>query len=500
MNKNNISRRDFLKVTGKGALGLAIVSQFGCDNFDGVPESAWRDFANSLQGVLLRPGDPAYPQSNRPWNLDYSGIRAQAIVLTASADDIKKSILFAREHNLPAAARSGSHSYAAYSSTPGLMIDVSNMNSINIDTNDGLVDIGAGAPLGSVDNATAPFDILVPAGRCESVGIAGLLLGGGFGFNGRKFGLTSDNLVQTQIVTADGELLNCNKSENSDLFWACRGGGGGNFGINVAFQVQGYEVTTASVYQLCWNGDADLEAVWDAMQNIAFNASDDFSLRLGIEISEDGPKPGSTNVSIEALGQLFQGSASDLRELLEPAFQASTPDSFVIEELSFADATKFLEEGASPDAFLSKSAYIDGPLPQEGVSKMVSRFTDQSWPAASREGTFKFFSWGGQYNRTASEATAFVHRSAAFVIESDASWHVGDPQSVIDASRSWIQELFQDLRFYFNGSAYQNFIDPTLEDWELAYYGSNFPGLVDIKRKYDPDNFFKFAQGIPTKL
>ncbi len=131
---------------------------------------------------------------------------------------------------------------------------------------------------------------------------------------------------------------------------------------------------------------------------------------------------------------------------------------------------------------------------------MVSRFSNKFWPAASREGTFKFFSWGGQYNRTAPDATAFVHRSAAFVIESDASWHVGDPQSVIDASRNWIQDLFQDLRFYFNGSAYQNFIDPTLEDWELAYYGSNFPGLVDIKRKYDPDNFFKFAQGIPTKL
>lgn len=500
MKRNILSRRDFLKVSGKGALGLAIASQIACDNFDGIPESAWRDFANSLQGILLRPGDPAYPQANRPWNLDYSGIRAQAIALVSGPEDIKNSILFAREHNLPSTARSGSHSYAAYSSTPGLLIDVSNMNSIKIDNMDGIVDIGAGAALGSVDNATAPFNLLVPAGRCESVGIAGLLLGGGFGFNGRKFGLTSDNLVQTQIVTADGELLNCNKNENSDLFWACRGGGGGNFGINIAFQVQGHEVTTASVYQLCWNATADLETVWDTMQNIAFNASDDFTMRLGIEISEDGPVTGSGNVSIEAVGQLFQGTASQLREILEPVFNASEPESFVIEELSFADATKFLEEDATPDAFLTKSAYINGPLPQEGIKKMISRFSNQFWPNASREGTFKFFSWGGQYNRIAPDETAFVHRSAAFVIESDASWHVGDPQSVIDASRDWIQDLFEDLRFYFNGSAYQNFIDPTLEDWELAYYGANFPRLVDIKRKYDPDNFFKFAQGIPVKL
>ena len=150
------------------------------------------------------------------------------------------------------------------------------MRSVNINTSDGIVDVASGALLGAVASATAPFNLLMPAGRCSSVGVAGLLLGGGFGFNGRNFGLTSDNLIQTQIVTANGELLNCSETANPDLFWACRGGGGGNFGINVAFQVQAYPVSTASVYELVW-GVEDAHAAWAAMQEIGLTASNDFS-------------------------------------------------------------------------------------------------------------------------------------------------------------------------------------------------------------------------------
>ena len=194
--RSKLSRREFIRITGQAALGLAIASHFGCaEGSNGVSESAWRDLQSSLQGMLLRPGDEAYPRTALPWNLDYTDIRPQAIVLAANPFDVQTSVRFAREHGLPAVARSGKHSYAAYSSTTGLTIDLSLMNSINVDSSDGIVDIAAGAPLGSVADATAPFKLVVPAGHCASVGVAGLLLGGGFGYNGRKFGLTSDNLV-----------------------------------------------------------------------------------------------------------------------------------------------------------------------------------------------------------------------------------------------------------------------------------------------------------------
>ena len=252
------------------------------------------------------------------------------------------------------------------------------------------------------------------------------------------------------------------------------------------------------MYQLVWDL-CDAQAAWSEMQKVALETSGDFSMRLGMAICDEGPLPGSTNVSLEAVGQYF-GSATDLRDILAPAFDAATPKTSLIENLSFADATLFLEEHGNPDAFLSKSAYLSDPLPEEAISTMISRFSSQHWPANSRVATFKIFTWGGAYNSMPPDATAFVHRSASFVVESDASWHLGDPQSVEDASKNWLQELFVELQPFFNGSAYQNFIDPTLEDWQMAYYGANFPRLVDVKRVFDPDNYFKFAQSIPTKI
>ncbi|MDA2918240.1 FAD-binding oxidoreductase [Desulfobacterota bacterium AH_259_B03_O07] len=447
--------------------------------------------------MLLRPGDPGYALTGLPTNLAFVGIRPQGIVLSAGPADVKTSVGFAREHGLPAVARSGGHSYAGYSTTPGLLVDLSLMDTIKIDPSEGIADIGAGALLDAVDNVVAPFDITVPAARCATVGIAGLLLGGGFGFSARKFGLTSDNLVRTQIVTADGELRNCNERENPDLYWACRGGGGGNFGINVAFQVSTHPVSTVSVYRLKWGVKDDLAAAWSAMQDVAFTAPDDFSLRLGITINEEGPLPGASNELMTALGQFF-GPAVELRDLLAPVFDAAPPKRSTIEELSFADATIFLELQDTPDAFLTKSAYMSGPLPDQGIATVLDFI--RRFPPDSRDGNFHIFTWGGEINRVPPDATAFVHRSAAFLVESDSSWHTDDPQSVVDASKDWIEEFFDSMQPFFTGSAYQNFMDPTLVEWQSAYYGANFPRLVDVKRTYDPDNFFNLAQSIPTQI
>jgi len=494
-----LSRREFISKTSKTALGLTVASQLGfltgCheSGSGGPSEAAWRQLADALQGMLLRPGDQLYAQIALPKNLAFVGTLPQGIVFVAGPADVQVCVLFAREHGLPAVARSGNHSYAGYSTTDGLLVDLTNMNSIGIDDSDGVVDIEAGALLGAVADAVAPFNLVVPAGHCATVGVAGLLLGGGFGYNGRRFGLTSDNLIQTQIVTADGELLNCNDTENPDLYWACRGGGGGNFGINVAFQVQGHSVTTASVYDLVWNVE-DAQAAWTAMQEIGLTTSGDFSMRLGMTIQEEGALPGSRNQCLEAVGQYF-GSAEELREILDPAFVAAEPSSSVIEELSFADATLFLEEFDRPDAFQSKSAYLIGGLPEEAIEIMLEHFF--LWPPESRVATFKIFTWGGAYNQMAPDATAFVHRNADFVIESDCSWHTEDPESVAEASKAWLQELFVKLDPFFTGFAYQNFIDPTLLDWQQAYYGINFQRLVEVKNTFDPDDFFNFVQSIP---
>ena len=158
-----LSRREFLCRSGQAALGLGIASQLawpiGCSDGSsfGPSEAAWRQLANSLQGMLLRPGDPTYPKTGLPTNLAFVGIRPQGIVLSAGPPDVQTSVRFAREHGLPAVARSGGHSYAGYSATPGLLIDLSLMDTIKLDPSEGMADIGAGALLDAVDNAVAPI-------------------------------------------------------------------------------------------------------------------------------------------------------------------------------------------------------------------------------------------------------------------------------------------------------------------------------------------------------
>ena len=495
-----LNRREFISKTSKTALGLGIASQIGlltgCDSNssnNGPSEAAWRQFADSLSGMLLRPGDDLFAQLALPHNLAFVSILPQGIVIVANEADVQKSIKFVTEHNLPFAARSGNHSYAAYSSTTGLQIDMTSLNSVELNQSTGILNVGGGTLLGNLVSEITPSGFMIPVGTCATVGLAGLLLGGGIGFNGRRFGLTSDNLLQTQVVTASGDILNCNESENSDLFWAARGSGGGNFGIHTGFQIQAHEVGNVSVYEISWDAN-NIGPVWLAMQDIALSASDEFSLKLAIAIREEGPLPGSQNITFSATGQYY-GSAEDLRELLEPAFSAAEPISSNIMELSFFEAQLFLEEHGGPNAFLTKSAFIEGKLSESAVSTLINHLS--KWPASSRLAEFKIFAFGEAYSAVDPEATAFFHRSADFVVESCASWHPGDSQSIIDASTDWLQELFTLLESSFNGFAYNNFMDPTLEDWDIAYHSTNLPRLIRVNKKYDPDNIFDFDQGIP---
>jgi FAD/FMN-containing dehydrogenase len=501
-----MTRREFLRRSGQAAIGLGIASQLGwqigcgdgsSSGSSGPSEAAWRELAASLQGMLLRPGNPTYAQTGLPSNLAYTSIRPQGIALCAGAADVQTSVRWARDNGLPAVPRSGGHNYAGYSTTTGLLVDLSLMDTIEIDRDAGVVDLGAGALLGPIDDAAGALAVTVSGGRCIPVGIGGLVLGGGIGFNARSFGLTCDTLLQTRIVTADAELLTCSESEHPDLFWAVRGGGGGNFGINVDFGLRVFPVTTASVYCLEWDDPDDFAAAWSAMQDIAFAAPDAFSMILAVAIDENGPLDGARNQLVQAIGQLI-GPQAELRDLLAPAFAAAEPSTSTIEELSFADATVFLQQQGNPDAFLSKSAYLAAPLPDAGVATLLDWIP--RFPPASRAADFAIFTWGGAISRVPPDATAFANRSGAFVIEGDSSWHPDDPQSIVDASKDWIQGLFADLQPYFSGAAYQNFIDPTQSDWQHAYYGANFPRLVQVKSTYDPTNFFRFAQSIPTAL
>ncbi len=354
--------------------------------------------------------------------------------------------------------------------------------------------IGAGVTLIDVYAKLWQHGVTIPAGSCPSIGIAGLALGGGHGFASRTFGTTSDNLRGVHIVTADGRLLDCDSSHHADLFWACRGGGGGNFGIVTELDFATHPVKNVSRFQIVWPWAQAAQAV-AAWQNFAPHAPD--GLFSGFGLVATNPAAKNPQAFVGCSGQYF-GTASELQSLIEPLSSTGTPTEVFTEDLSYMDAV-LKEAGCSRVAtcssarstFKAKSDYVHTPLSTTAIGHLVDAI-------AARQGTGRgaiyLDAYGGAINRVAPDATAFVHRNALFSVQYTAEWTAGSAQSV-----KWIDALYTRMRPFVSGLSYVNYIDPELANWQHAYYGKNLPRLKAVKRKYDPHDAFRFKQSIPLR-
>jgi len=371
------------------------------------------------------------------------------------------------------------------------------MRRVEVDGSRGTVQVGAGARNTDVYGGLQPQGVAISAGRCPSVGISGLVLGGGFGFSSRKLGLTADSLVETEMVTASGRLVTCNERQNADLFWACRGGGGGNLGVNTGFKFRVHPVASVSIYELEWDW-RDARDTVRALQKVIARAPDEFSCRLGLGSSSKASAGGRPRPSISALGQYF-GPRRELMDLLDPVLSAAPATRKLIADRTFWQAKNFFFHNVPQGRFAVKSSYADELLSDSAVDTLV-RWVER-WPGSSNQdgGGVAVFAWGGAMNRVPAAATAFVHRDSRLLIALDTAWGDREPERVVSANLDWLEGFSAAIRPHVSGSAYQNFIDPSLRDWQRAYYGSNFERLVAVKRRYDPDNVFRFHQSIPTR-
>jgi FAD/FMN-containing dehydrogenase len=430
----------------------------------------FRDLARQIQGTVVTPASSAYERDKVPVNSRFDGAHPKAIVYCESAEDVEKTVRWAHKHAIHIVPRCGGHSYAGYSTTSnGVVVDVSRMNRVRV--RNGIVTVGAGARLIDVYGGLAPLGLTVPAGSCPTVGIAGLALGGGVGYAGRKLGLTCDNLVGLSLVTAQGKLVECGPRENGDLFWASRGGGGGNFGIATSFRFRAHAVGDVAYYQVVWPW-TDAARATRAWQAFAPNAPDELFSTL--YMSTAGARGPGTVPFLSSGGQYF-GSETALRSLISPLVATGTPTRVTVGTLTYIDAI-MRWAGCHPleqchvvghTRFKSKSDYVNVPLSNTAIGTLLAGIE-----ASSGE-------------------TAFVHRNALFSIQYFSSWVGAGAEDL-----HWNRTLYAEMRPYVSGFAYQNYIDPDLKSWQHAYYGSNLRRLATVKRKHDPDNFFHFAQGI----
>jgi FAD/FMN-containing dehydrogenase len=466
----------------------------------------WEAFQAVITGQVALSGSPPYEELPKPFNARFHEVRPQAVVLCASPRDVSETIAFARRHKLETAIRSGGHCFAAYSSTRGIVIDVSPMRSVSVSGR--VATVGAGALLGDVYEALQEHDLTIPAGTCPPVGVAGLTLGGGMGILGRKYGVTSDHLIGAQIVLADGRSIECDETHHGDLFWALRGAGPGNFGVVTSLVFRTIAVPSVTNFHLAWPHSRAV-AVIEAWQRWAPTGPDELAASLKVTAT------GAIDqlASVDVYGALL-GSESEAIALLDELVvrAGSAPSSVSHSHMSFLETRRFWADLGADDSearrgphvevaqhpyLSSKSEFFGRPLPTEAIVALVQAFSTGRAPGESRE--LDFMPWGGAYNRVPADATAFVHRDELFqlkhavVVDSRAS------TSEKDAAHRWVGRSWGSVHPWGSGRVFQNFADPDLVDWPNAYYGTNLERLASIKMRYDPDDFFRFEQSMPVR-
>ncbi|HEX6389073.1 MAG TPA: BBE domain-containing protein, partial [Solirubrobacteraceae bacterium] len=340
----------------------------------------------------------------------------------------------------------------------------------------------------------------LPVGTCPTVGIAGLTLGGGFGRLMRRQGITADSLRAATVVLADGRVVRCSEDERADLFWALRGGGAG-FAIltQLRFAVRDAPATGPIAFTLSDPGTQAAAAI-DAWQRTLPSAPATLSYgRLRALRRPDGA------LTLTASGHWY-GSEASLRDLLTPLVaagparqtlrrrtfaQAALPDSVTLQE-----GRPVLGEVARYPNY-QRSDFFAGPLPAPAIAALVVAI--ERWPGVGgggHEGGVQLDALGGAVNRPAPTATAFVHRAQRLHCAYLSFWGTSDPAPVAAACAQWVRDTQALLAPHASGEAFQNYIDPELENWEQAYFGANLARLRAVKRRYDPAGRFAFAQGV----
>jgi FAD/FMN-containing dehydrogenase len=466
-----LSRRQALRrLAGLAATATPVAGRLG--------GAEARGLGPPLTGRVVTPSDPEYDTARFDDNKRFD-VFPVAIAYCRGALDVSHAVLWARARKVPISVRSGGHSYEAFSIGPGLVIDLTEMNQVAVDPARGMVVAQPGIRLLEFYRTLSAHGVTVPGGTCASVGLGGLTLGGGVGFLTRKWGLTSDNVRRVELVLASGQRVTASETDHSDLLWACRGGGG-SFGIVTALHLEARPIGEVAIFECRWPFER-AAAVLAAWQQQAPFWPDELTASLEIN--------GTTAGTVTSEG-IWLGSQAALRELLQPLLSAAPPERSEVSTMPFVDAaTRFSDESTVP-YFKAKSDYARGLLSLAAIETIVHFMATSPTTDAS----IQFQAYGGAVNRVPADASAFPHRDTLFSLQYLVRW--SDPSDA-PSRFAWIGDFHAAMWPYVSGGAYSNMCDVDLDDWPRAYYGDNFPRLVDVKRRYDPHDVFHFAQSIP---
>lgn len=502
-----LSRRSLLR--GGGGLALAATAVGSSVGSVYGSESKWGQLRRHLKGDVVLPSDEAYTYSKQGVLVELDAVTPQAVVYCETVRDVSTAIKFAGDHDIQVHTRSGGHSLAGWSTGQGMILDVSRLNHA---LPAGKQNVRLGPGIQSVDSLAklARYDRQVNTGTCATVRMGGYISGGGIGFQVRKFGYASDRLVSAEVVLSNGRVVRASEKAHPDLFWALRGGGGGNFGVVTDFEVRPIQAPSVVSFDSTWPWDKAQE-ILTAWQEWSYNASRNLGSTLTILLSNGAPG----NVPVIRLHGAYHGPKAECEQVLNELAAASgaTPTLHVV-ELPYDKGMKAvygceqftLDEchraGSNPDARIPRTPFLrertrllDRPTGSSGAADLLAAFEANRRPGLT---TYLYLtSLGGAGKDLPRDATAFVHRGAEFFVAFASL--LADPQppaEEAEAALVWPAQGFDVIDPISSGESYLGFPNPDRDDWRESYYAENYSRLVSVKRRYDAPDFFRHPQSI----
>jgi len=442
-----------------------------------------KSFRSAFHGQVFEPADPGYDQARQIWNASVNK-HPRVIARCSGVADVIAAVDVGRSNNLLTAVRGGGHNVGGRAlCDDGLVIDLSAMGSVFVDKATRRVRVQGGATLGDIDRETYVFGLAVPSGIVAKTGIGGLTLGGGVGWLIRKYGMSIDNLLSAQVVTADGKVLTASASENDDLFWALRGGGG-NFGVVTSFEFQAHALTTILGGLLLYPRSVAFDVIRHFRDYIA-SAPDELTAYAALLHGPDG-------TPLVGVIPCYCGALADGERILQPLRKFGNPVVDGIQRMPFPAMQSLLGPSFPDGNHNYWKSTLQRELPDEAISTIVEHANSLHSPLSFIVLEY----YGGAASRVPSDATAFPHRNLPWDILLIAQWT--DPAQT-NLHRDWARSGEEKLRPFSQNAHLLSALDVEADDVIKTAFGANLPRLAAIKKKYDPTNFFRVNHNIDPK-
>lgn len=467
----------------------------------GITSEQLAALEDGFQGKLVYPWSPGYEEDKREFN-DVYPANPLMIAYVASYSDIQLCLQAARTYRIAFTIRSGGHSLADYSVCDGIVIDISGLKSVYVDAANQVVWVQAGITFADLNPALEFYGMHLPGGGCPTVSVAGFMQGGGYGLTSRTFGIHSDCVLEFEMILADGSFITANAQQNSDLFWAVRGGTGGNFGVLISIRYKIFPLGLIWGISITWDFETDTTNAAQALYVIQNNYLAGYQyVNLGIETIVYTDLAGDKHKKVR-FGGGYIGSETELNAVIAPLMAVPGATIVFKQQGKYSYINNAVLEGI-PDIpppqlptikFYGRSAYIARSLSVNDYQNILTFFKT----VPNDYGMLDLEGYGAQINTYPVAQSAFIHRDV--LMDFYAIVFFDKVTNDQEKNRLWLISLFNFMNQYTNGHSYQNYPNRDQTGFQYAYWGPYYNQLVAVKRKYDPTNFFNYPQSIGAAI